>query len=179
MEDSKEGSVSVSGTGDRPTGGARTKTNPRSRKSVSSSSPSPSPSSSSPPPPPSVDGESGVDGDSVSASAKDSTAVGGPVFDFSAYPENTLFHERRRRTNNVGPRARKPRPERRKRVDPCTFEKQYTAEETEFMNAMQQFKDQSGKAFPTFGEVLRVARALGYRKTGPAGPIPGGPSEGS
>ena len=32
------------------------------------------------------------------------------------------------------------------------------------MNAMQQFKVQSCKSFPTHGEVLRVAYALGYRK---------------
>jgi hypothetical protein len=35
------------------------------------------------------------------------------------------------------------------------------------MNAMQQFKVQSCKSFPTHGEVLRVAIALGYRKMVP------------
>jgi hypothetical protein len=34
----------------------------------------------------------------------------------------------------------------------------------EFMTAMQRFKELSGKAFPTHGEVLRVAVALGYRR---------------
>ena len=33
----------------------------------------------------------------------------------------------------------------------------------EFMNAMQRFKESSGKSFPTHGEVLKVAIALGYR----------------
>lgn len=36
------------------------------------------------------------------------------------------------------------------------------------MNAMQQFKVQACKSFPTHGEVLRVAFALGYRKVIPA-----------
>jgi len=32
------------------------------------------------------------------------------------------------------------------------------------MNAMQRFKELSGKAFPSYGEVLKIASALGYRK---------------
>jgi hypothetical protein len=31
------------------------------------------------------------------------------------------------------------------------------------MNAMQRFKERTGKAFPTHGEVIRVAVSLGYR----------------
>jgi hypothetical protein len=48
-----------------------------------------------------------------------------------------------------------------------TFEKQYTDDELEFMNAIQQFKTQSGKSFPSYGEVLRIAARLGYRKSYP------------
>ena len=32
------------------------------------------------------------------------------------------------------------------------------------MNAMQQFKVQSCRSFPSHGDVLQVAHALGYRK---------------
>ena len=103
-------------------------------------------------------------------------------FDFSAYPDNTLFHERRtgrdRRRTGPAPRAaaptlapdtlpkpeRRARVERRKRIDPTTFEKQYTDDELEFMNAMQRFKERTGKPFPTYGEVIKVAVSLGYRK---------------
>jgi hypothetical protein len=92
-------------------------------------------------------------------------------FDFNAYPPNTLFHERRdhppKRTEPSPPQEERDRPnrkERRRRIDPTTFEKQYTDEELEFMTAMQRFKVQSGKAFPSYGEVLRVARELGYDK---------------
>jgi hypothetical protein len=111
----------------------------------------------------------------------DQTKSKTPEFDFSPFPSNTLFHERRyghdRRTPPARPgttagypqkpdRARperRARRERRKRIDPTTFEKQYTEDELEFMNAMQRFKERTGKAFPTHGEVIRVAISLGYR----------------
>jgi hypothetical protein len=101
-------------------------------------------------------------------------------FDFSAFPGNTLFHERRdgrdrrkppatdlENPARVAPPARTARvakKERRRRIDPTTFEKQYTDDEMEFMNAMQRFKELSGKTFPTHGEVLRIAVSLGYRR---------------
>lgn len=101
-------------------------------------------------------------------------------FDFDAYPPNTLFHERRegqeRRRKGFRdvaspdqpirrpPPERRARKERRRRIDPTTFEKQYTNDEMEFMNAMQRYKVQSGKAFPSHGDVLRVAYELGYRR---------------
>ena len=104
-------------------------------------------------------------------------------FDFSAYPADTLFYDRRsglegrdRRAPNPpvpieDEFASKPAPERRKRkerrrrIDPTTFEKQYTEEEMEFMTAMQQFKMQTGKPFPAHGDILRIAARLGYRKS--------------
>ncbi len=102
-------------------------------------------------------------------------------FDPSAFPPDTLFHERRGgvdrrrkgtvRADDAGSvpppriaREQRVRKERRRRIDPTTFEKQYTEDELEFMNAMQQFKVQSCKSFPSHGEVLQVAYSLGYRK---------------
>ena len=101
-------------------------------------------------------------------------------FDFSRFPENTVFHERRtgrdRRLRGdaaqpgaSGPRQesredRREKKERRRRIDPTTFEKQYTDEELEFMSAMQRFKELSGKTFPSYGDVLKVAVMLGYRR---------------
>ncbi|MDG3006545.1 hypothetical protein [Paludisphaera mucosa] len=103
-------------------------------------------------------------------------------FDFAAYPANSVFHERREGKERRGtfrsrgrfdgpdtPRPpktieRRERKERRKRIDPTTFEKQYTDDEMEFMNAMQRFKELSGKSFPTYAEVIKVAVGLGYRK---------------
>jgi hypothetical protein len=109
----------------------------------------------------------------------DQTSPEPAPFDPSAFPDDTLFHERRagRERRRTGDRAsesaprphaeRRARKERRRRIDPTTFEKQYTDEELEFMNAMQRFKVQSGKAFPSHGDVLRVAYSLGYRKALP------------
>ncbi len=111
----------------------------------------------------------------------DQTKPKTPEFDYSAFPSNTLFHERRygreRRTPPARPgttdrppqkpaqvrHERRARRERRKRIDPTTFEKQYTEDELEFMNAMQRFKERTGNSFPTHGEVIRVAISLGYR----------------
>jgi len=103
-----------------------------------------------------------------------------PEFDFSKYPSNTLFHDRREaRDRRLGgtpgpdqktpsspaaPTDRRAKKNRRRRIDPTTFEKQYTDDELEFMNAIQRFKDHSGKSFPTHGDVLKVAAALGYRR---------------
>jgi hypothetical protein len=102
------------------------------------------------------------------------------AFDFSPFPEDTLFPERREGTNRRGRNnptdskndrseavpapERRAKKERRRRIDPTTFEKQYTDDELEFMNAMQRFKVQSGKSFPSHGDVLRIAHSLGYRK---------------
>jgi len=114
-------------------------------------------------------------------SDKEETRPESPKFDFSAYPADSLFLDRREKfdrrdrpppptvepTLEDAPKARperRARKERRKRVDPTTFEKQYTGEEMEFLTAVQQFKTRTGKSFPSYGDVLRVAAALGYRK---------------
>jgi hypothetical protein len=107
-------------------------------------------------------------------SAEDQTNRRSPEFDFSAYPGDTCFHDRRSGKDRrepapaatSPPAERRRKKERRRRIDPTTFEKQYTPDEIEFMNAMQRFKVQSGKAFPSYGDVLHVAHALGYRRPG-------------
>jgi hypothetical protein len=53
---------------------------------------------------------------------------------------------------------------RRRRIDPSTCERDYSAQEKEFMLAMQEYKKASGRMFPTWSEVLEVLRALGYEK---------------
>ncbi|MBV8384696.1 MAG: hypothetical protein JOZ63_19080 [Planctomycetaceae bacterium] len=108
---------------------------------------------------------------------KHETSPSEEEFDFSIFPADILFHDRRKGQERRGPRRRagrseegrppverRTKKERRRRIDPTTFERQYTEDEIEFMNAMQRFKVQTGKEFPTYGEVLRVACSLGYRK---------------
>jgi hypothetical protein len=98
-------------------------------------------------------------------------------FDFGAYPPDTLFHDRRGGADRRAAEPPEPeaatrpaacpnrrRQDRRRRIDPTTFEKQYTADELEFMTAMQRYKVRTGKAFPTHAEVLEVAYSLGYRQ---------------
>lgn len=48
--------------------------------------------------------------------------------------------------------------------DPATSDRAYSTAELEFMNAMQAYKQQSGRMFPTWSEVLEVLTSLGYRK---------------
>lgn len=45
---------------------------------------------------------------------------------------------------------------------------EYTADEIEFIRAMDTFMKRTGKRFPTFTEVLAVAKSLGYRKNEPS-----------
>jgi hypothetical protein len=95
-------------------------------------------------------------------------------FDASAFPADTFFYDRRTGLERRGPRPapaegapageRRQKKERRRRVDPTTFEKQYSEDEIEFMTAMQEFKIRTAKAFPTYAEVLAVAKSLGYRR---------------
>jgi hypothetical protein len=59
---------------------------------------------------------------------------------------------------------------RRRFVDPATCERNYSEAELEFMNAIQAYKQKSGRTFPTWGEVLEVVRALGYVKSNGAVP---------
>ena len=113
---------------------------------------------------------------------KEKTPSKGEKFDLSTVPGDRLVHDRRTTSERRGrkgageaaaakstnpdrpPSERRAKKERRRRIDPTTFEKQYTDDEIEFMNAMQHFKNQSGRSFPTYGEVLKVAYHLGYRK---------------
>lgn len=53
---------------------------------------------------------------------------------------------------------------RRRFVDPTTSEREYTKAEIEFMLAMKEYKQRSGRMFPTWSEVLEVLRDLGYEK---------------
>jgi hypothetical protein len=55
-------------------------------------------------------------------------------------------------------------------VDPSTCERDYSAAEKGFMQAMHDYKKRSGRMFPTWSEVLEVLKALGYEKPGPPGP---------
>src|SRR5438477_440032 len=63
--------------------------------------------------------------------------------------------------------------ERRRQVDPTTCERDYTDEEIIFMKAMDQYKRDNRRPFPTWSEVLEVLHSLGYRKVADATALPG------
>jgi hypothetical protein len=62
---------------------------------------------------------------------------------------------------------RRKKVNRRRQIDPTTCERDYTEDEIQFMNALDDYKRTSGRMFPTCSEVLEVVRSLGYLKVSP------------
>ncbi len=62
----------------------------------------------------------------------------------------------------VGKESRKV--QRRRQIDPTTCERDYSVEEVEFMQALDEYKRRNGRMFPTCSEILEVIRGLGYSK---------------
>ena len=54
--------------------------------------------------------------------------------------------------------------ERRRQIDPTTCERDYTEAEVEFMTAIDKYRRENCRPFPTWSEVLEVLIAMGYRK---------------
>ncbi len=90
-----------------------------------------------------------------------------------AVEENVITIDRRRSDRRAGdndvqnegdaaPARRKK--QRRRHIDPTTCERDYNNDEIEFMRAMDDYKRDSGRMFPTCSEVLEVIRGLGYVK---------------
>ncbi|MCH2113718.1 MAG: hypothetical protein MK171_02225 [Pirellulales bacterium] len=78
-------------------------------------------------------------------------------------------HPDRRLEDSVekGGDERRAKVQRRRQIDPTTCERDYSVQEVEFMNAMDQYKRTSGRMFPTCSEVLEVIRGLGYTQLTP------------
>lgn len=82
-----------------------------------------------------------------------------------------------RRASNAAEKRRTS--ERRRLIDPTTCERDYSDDETEFMKAMDRYKRENRRPFPTWSEVLEVLRSLGYRRVAEPTALPGGKKEGS
>ena len=66
---------------------------------------------------------------------------------------------------NVAPlREKVPR---RRHIDPTTCERDYSLDEIEFMQALDEYKRRNGRMFPTCSEILEVVRGLNYVKQPP------------
>jgi len=76
-----------------------------------------------------------------------------------------------RRASNAAEKRRTS--ERRRLIDPTTCERDYNDEETEFMKAMDRYKRENRRPFPTWSEVLEVMRSLGYRRVAEPTALPG------
>lgn len=72
------------------------------------------------------------------------------------------MEERRKESEPVG--AEKRKVQRRRQIDPTTCERDYSGDEIEFMHALDEYKRNNGRMFPTCSEILEVIRELGYSK---------------
>jgi hypothetical protein len=103
--------------------------------------------------------------------------------DVTNFSEDLCVHERRgndRRKRNIpvaverrSGKERRNQGERRRQIDPTTCERDYSDDEIAFMRAMDQYKRDNRRPFPTWSEVLEVLRALGYRKVAEPSQLPG------
>ncbi len=81
----------------------------------------------------------------------------------------------KRRAANAAEKRRTS--ERRRLIDPTTCERDYTDEETIFMKAMERYKRENRRPFPTWSEVLEVLYSMGYRKVAAEADLPTGRRE--
>jgi len=86
-----------------------------------------------------------------------------------------LLNETGRRKESVKPVVE--RRKRRRQIDPTTCERDYNDAEIEFMHAMDDYKQQSGRMFPTCSEILEVIQKLGYRQIAEAATVMYDPNE--
>ena len=61
----------------------------------------------------------------------------------------------------------RPKVPRRRQIDPTTCERDYSLDEIEFMQALDEYKRRNGRMFPTCSEILEVVRSLNYVKQAP------------
>ncbi len=84
--------------------------------------------------------------------------------DLSKLDETGIRKVSDRRQNDVSVANDGRKAHRRRQIDPTTCEREYTDQEIEFMQAMDEYKRLSGRMFPTCSEILEVMTNLGYRQ---------------
>ncbi len=112
---------------------------------------------------------------SKSTPAKKSADEADVAVDRRASRERRKGTDRRQRDVTVAVERRKlerrVKVNRRRQIDPTTCERDYTTDEIEFMNALDDYKRTSGRMFPTCSEILEVLKRLGYQRM-PVSPEP-------
>ena len=53
---------------------------------------------------------------------------------------------------------------KRRLIDPTTCERDYGPDEIEFMKAVEEYKRDNRRPFPTWSEIMEVFKGLGYQK---------------
>jgi len=99
----------------------------------------------------------------TTANSKKSSKVSPASEDVLNETGNRKSADRRQESETVAPDARKT-VRRRRQIDPTTCERDYTDQEIQFMHAMDEYKQLSGRMFPTCSEILEVLNKLGYRQ---------------
>ena len=117
-----------------------------------------------------------TDATPTGAATPDSTGdraagTGGSGFPNDRRKRNIPVATDRRRATNAAEKRRTS--ERRRLIDPTTCERDYSHDETDFMKAMDRYKRENRRPFPTWSEVLEVLRSLGYRKVAEPTELPG------
>src|SRR5262249_34509530 len=105
------------------------------------------------------------------APAPGQTGSGAAGFPNDRRKRNIPVATDRRRAQNAAEKRKNS--ERRRLIDPTTCERDYNDEETEFMKAMDRYKRDNRRPFPTWSEVLEVLRSLGYRRVAEPTALPG------
>lgn len=111
------------------------------------------------------------------AQQSDSTPVIEETSEMSTFPNdrrkrNIPVATDRRRAQNAAEKRRTS--ERRRLIDPTTCERDYSDDEAEFMKAMDRYKRENRRPFPTWSEVLEVLHSLGYRRVAETTDLPTG-----
>src|SRR6266508_1283376 len=119
--------------------------------------------------------------DALAMTPPNATPVAAPPADASLPASGSFPDDRRKRNIPVATdrrRAQNPakarqQSERRGLIDPPTCERDYSDDETDFMKAMDRYKRENRRPFPTWSEVLEVMRSLGYRRVAEPTALPG------
>ena len=98
-----------------------------------------------------------------------------PAFpaDLGVTDERDSGNAKAAKTQSVALADRRGKVKRRRLIDPATCQRLYTPDDIQFMKAMDQYKRDNRRPFPTWSEVLEVLHALGYRRVAEATRMPG------
>jgi hypothetical protein len=78
--------------------------------------------------------------------------------------DDNLWVDRQARERALRANQARHASRRRRLIDPATCERDYSKDELEFLRAMEQFKRERGRCYPSHSEVLQIVQSLGYEQ---------------